>query len=100
MARQSKERSQADIINVFHLDKHATRYNKVHAIQSTGKIPHYSAQRFLKQLEQERLQHSLLAKSSHFGFCSFLFEDQLYKQIKNKEQLNNLRLLKLERYLL
>ena len=46
-------------------------------------------------MEQERLQHSFFAKSLHWLFV-VLFGYGVYKQIENKEQLNDLELLKLE----
>ena len=44
---------------------------------------------------QERLQHSLIAKSLHWIFV-VLFGYGVYKQIENKEKLNDLGLLKSE----
>ena len=41
---------------------------------------------------QERVQHSLLGKSLHWVFV-VLFGYGVFKQIENKEQLNDLRLL-------
>ena len=46
-------------------------------------------------MAQERLQHSFLAKFLHWFFV-LLFGYGVFKQIENKEQLNDLRLLKSE----
>ena len=46
-------------------------------------------------MAQERSQHSLLAKSLHWFFV-LLFGYGVFKQIENKEQLNDLGLLKSE----
>ena len=46
-------------------------------------------------MAKERLQHSLLAKSLHWFFV-LLFGYGILKQIENKEQLNDLELLKSE----
>ena len=43
-------------------------------------------------MEQERVQHSLLGKSLHWVFV-LLFGYGIFKQIENKEQLNDLGLL-------
>ena len=48
-------------------------------------------------MEQERLHHSLLAKSLHWIFV-LLFGYGAFKQIENKEQLNDLGLLKSEMF--
>ena len=48
-------------------------------------------------MEQERPQHSLLAKSLHWFFV-LLFGYGVFKQIENKEQLNDLGLLKSEMF--
>ena len=48
-------------------------------------------------MRQERVQHSLLGKSLHWFFV-LLFGYGVFKQIENKEQLNDLGLLKSEMF--
>ena len=60
-----------------------------------GKIPHNFSQGLTNNLAEQRHQHSLLAKALHWFFV-ILFGYGVYKQIENKEQLNDLELLKSE----
>ena len=54
-----------------------------------------SSQRLTNKLAYQRQQHSVLAKDLYWFFV-LLFGYGVYKQIQNKEQLNDLELLKSE----